>query len=414
MPVLTEGDLSTTTYTANYITMNPALVPVPNVGMATSKGVYNFGNVASIQTYGDYDVNANTGFYSVNDEAFANGSPAHVEYIGFTGVSSFNRVVLNINYTASSGHTQDIDIFNYTSNTWDTLTQYSGSGNWQQFTLGVIDDRPYINTLTGNVTIRNYHVSSGNTQHRTWIDYVAIEQSLVGGQGPRGATGATGATGPAGSADPAAFDKANSANVLAQSAYNTANNALPNTGPVITVNSSSVLYVSNTSNSSSANTGALIVAGGVGVSGNVYIKGPNAVWAAVANSNSYQVSMSLNDTLGSLGVGWGTTAFPGQFMSMQATGGRNLISSVGRDFYILHNAGTGFYMYGAQTSILLGSTEVSTSNATGALRVSGGMGVSGNVYLSSTSRLGYANSNSVSVVYTVYNQATNSLDTIFG
>jgi hypothetical protein len=88
--------------------------------------------------------------------AFPNGSPAHVEYIGFTGISAFNRVVLNINYTASSGHTQDIDIFNYTSNTWDTLGRYRGSGNWQQFALGVIDDAPYINTTTGNVTIRNY------------------------------------------------------------------------------------------------------------------------------------------------------------------------------------------------------------------------------------------------------------------
>ena len=222
-PVLTQGDLATVTYTANYITMNPAEVPVGNVGTATSRGYYNFGNVSSIQTYGDYDLAANTGFYSVNDESFANGTPGHVEYIGFTGVSAFNRVVLNINYTALSGHIQDIDIFNYSSNTWDTLGVYSGSGSWQQFALGVIDDVPYINTSTGNVTIRNYHVSAGSNVHRTWIDYVALEQSITGGQGPRGSTGATGATGATGPVDPAAFNQANTATVLAQASYDQAN-----------------------------------------------------------------------------------------------------------------------------------------------------------------------------------------------
>jgi hypothetical protein len=276
MPVLTQGDLTTVTYTANYITMDPAAVPVPNVGMATSRGFYNFGNVASIQTYGDYDTAANTGFYSVNDESFANGTPGHVEYIGFTGISAFNRVILNINYTALSGHIQDIDIFNYTSNTWDTLAQYSGSGNWQQFALGVIDDAPYINTITGNVTIRNYHVSAGSNVHRTWIDYVALEQSITGGQGPRGSTGATGATGATGPVNPAAYDQANTATVLAQAAFDRANTEpdassyLANT--IIVANSAGYLSNSNTLFFASNNT--------------LYLPGNSAIGIGTSSPNS--------------------------------------------------------------------------------------------------------------------------------
>jgi hypothetical protein len=63
----------------------------------------------------------------------------------------------------------------------------------------------------------------------------------------------------------------NTQNTNIQLAWITANNALPNIGSVITVNSSSQLYVSNVTQSNSTNTGALTVNGGVGVTGNVYV-----------------------------------------------------------------------------------------------------------------------------------------------
>ena len=227
--------LETVTFTATYITMNPAAVPVPNVGTTATFGTYNFGSLADITTYGDYNVGAGTGYYSVND---ATGAPAHVEYIGFDNVTQFNRAVFNINYTTASGHTVDIDLYNYENNAWDTFAVYSGSGNWQQFALGLIDSQPYI-SAANSVTTRIYHVSSGNTAHRTWIDYVALEQSTTGGQGPRGATGATGATGAQG----------------------------VNTGTTAT------FVISNTSSSISTNTGALQVVGGAGIGGNLYVGG---------------------------------------------------------------------------------------------------------------------------------------------
>jgi hypothetical protein len=66
---------------------------------------------------------------------------------------------------------------------------------------------------------------------------------------------------------------ANQALGIAQSTATIANNALPNTGSLITVNSASRLFVSNTTTSTSNTTGALVVAGGIGVAGPIYSTG---------------------------------------------------------------------------------------------------------------------------------------------
>ena len=271
--ILTAAALATVTFTANYITMNPAEVPVPAVGTATIYGTYNFGSLSDIQTYGDYNEIALTGFYSVND---VSGAPGHIEYIGFTKVTDFNRVVLNINYTASSGHTQDIDIYNYSNDQWDTLGTYTGSGSWQTFTLGVINSAPYISN-TGNVTVRNYHLSPGATSHRTWIDYVALEKSYVGGQGPqgpKGSTGSTGATGPAGN---------------------------------ITSFTSNTLTISNTTVSADYTTGALVVTGGVGVAGNLNVGGNISTAYGLFWSNGVSAIYSNNQVAQYLAAGSDST-----------------------------------------------------------------------------------------------------------
>ena len=190
--ILVAGDLETVTFTATYITNDPTsqvgLTAIANT--TTVYGTYNFGTVTDVSTINDFNTGTNTGFYSINDAA---GAPGYVVYIGFSNVTDFTRLVLNVNYTASSGHTIEIDLYNYVTTNWDTFTTYSGSVNWFQFILGVIDSAPYMSS--GNVVAKLYHSSSGNTAHRTWIDYAVLENSVQGGQGPRGATGATGATG---------------------------------------------------------------------------------------------------------------------------------------------------------------------------------------------------------------------------
>jgi hypothetical protein len=72
-------------------------------------------------------------------------------------------------------------------------------------------------------------------------------------------------------------------------------------------------------------------------------------------------------------------------------------------------------------NVVIPATTTSTSTTTGALTVSGGVGVggnitaSGNIYAVGTnSKHGYTWANSVSSAYTVFNSATNSIDTVFG
>jgi hypothetical protein len=44
--------------------------------------------------------------------------------------------------------------------------------------------------------------------------------------------------------------------------------------------------------------------------------------------------------------------------------------------------------------------------------VTGGVGVSGSVYVGN--KIGFSNTSNVSIVYQYYNTSTNSLDTVFG
>ena len=281
--------LATVSFTATYITQNPNIVPVPAVGTTTTYGTYNFGSLTDITSYGDYNTVAQTGYYSVND---ATGAPAHVEYIGFSNVTEFNRAVFNINYTTASGHTVDIDLYNYQTNGWDTFAVYSGSGNWQQFALGLIDHIPYI-SAANSVTTRIYHLSSGNTAHRTWIDYVALEQSTTGGQGPRGATGATGATGAQG---------VNTGTTTTFIISNTAETNSTITGALQVVGGvgiggglfvGGVVTATNITSSTSTNTGALQIAGGVGIGGNLNVGGNTILTGNLTVNSNFSVGNTV-------------------------------------------------------------------------------------------------------------------------
>ena len=69
-------------------------------------------------------------------------------------------------------------------------------------------------------------------------------------------------------------------------------------------------------------------------------------------------------------------------------------------------------------NIVATAVTSSLSTTTGAMVVRGGLGVAGNIYSANVyinNRLGFTYSgNNTVAVYQVYNQTTNSLDTIFG
>ena len=90
------------------------------------------------------------------------------------------------------------------------------------------------------------------------------------------------------------------------------------------------------------------------------------------------------------------------------TSGQVLTSSAGGNVYWAAAAA------GVNTaaSYAFSNTTASGNNSTGAITIVGGLGVNGNIY--TASRVGFANTSNVSVVYTYYNQSVGGLDTVFG
>lgn len=171
---LTWSDIpfpTSTTYTADSISL--------------TDGVYVSGSVSDIQTFNDGNN------YYITDGTHA--GPAWIITVGFNTVTSFNRIVLNINYTTASGHTIYVQVYNNTTSTWDSVGSYNGLAGYYQFALEVLDSANYISS--GNVSVRLYHSNTGNALHETRVDYVALQNSVQGPQGPKGSTGSTGSTG---------------------------------------------------------------------------------------------------------------------------------------------------------------------------------------------------------------------------
>ena len=162
---------NTTTYTASTLTL--------------TNGVYVSGSVTDTQVLNDGN------YYAITDGS--NTGPAWIITTTFTGVTAFNRLVTNIDYTAASGHTIYFQIYNYVTSTWDNIGSYSGASGYSQYALEVLDYSSYISG--GTVQARLYHSNAGNVLHATHLDYIALQLSSQGAQGPRGATGATGSTG---------------------------------------------------------------------------------------------------------------------------------------------------------------------------------------------------------------------------
>ena len=371
--ILVAGDLETVTTTATFITNDPtSQVGLAAVaGTSTTYGTYNFGDVSSITTFNDYNTGTNTGFYSIND---ASGAPGYIVYVGFTNVTTFTRLVLNVNYTQSSGHTVQIDLYNFQTSGWDSFTTYSGSPGWTQFILTTFDSVPYISS--GKTYARLNHTSSGNTAHRTWIDYVVLEDSIQGGQGPRGATGATGATGPQG---------LTTSTTSTFNFFNTTQSYSTQTGSVIFAGGAGmagnfyvggneqvqgVFTVTNATSATSTNTGALQVVGGVGIGGSAYIGGSLTVGGTLVATVTGVITTATNLAAGTAGqvpyqTGVGQTSFYGP-----GTAGNVLVSN-----------GAAAPSY--NNTLTLTSTLSNTASVAGnALQVTGGVGIGGSLYVS--------------------------------
>jgi hypothetical protein len=312
----------TVTYTAN--------------SLVQTNGVYVSGNLWSTTVFGDYG--QTDGAYVLTDGS--GSAPAWYINFDFINVDRFNRVVLDINYTQSSGHTIYVQLYNTVTTTWDSIGTYTGLGSYYAFALEVIDEANYVSA--GIVKLRLYHSNGGNTSHQTSIDYVALEQSYQGPQGPRGPTGPTGATGQGvatggivgqvliknsstnydtswsnnlidttantiytqgvdawqntqitsvNTLTQSSYNKANSANVLAQAAFDAANTAIGMSGSGTSGYTANKVIASNAAGYLTSSNVSYSTNGSISTSGNVYansVYSDNLFYAA--NGLPWQIS----------------------------------------------------------------------------------------------------------------------------
>ena len=223
---------------------------------------------------------------------------------------------------------------------------------------------------------------------------------------------------------------------LIQLAYNTANNAVANLGPVITTNSVARVIIANTTISTGATSGALVVGGGIGATGNLYLQAPGpmidtTLKVAAFGGNANLVvdgGTSSNFKLGSCSATLLYTT--GTIVDANIVGIFRTTLNVGSQFstsnvqiYTGDNGAASLKIYsagsgpayanigstpsvGSQVNII--SSLPSTSNSSGALVLTGGVGVSGNIYVGGTNA-------GVNGIYTdVLRYAANGLPWVMG
>lgn len=195
--------------------------------------------------------------------------------------------------------------------------------------------------------------------------------------------------------------------------------------------------INSTTSSTSNTTGALTVKGGAGVAGNLSVGGnvgigvgPGQPLLAVNDNSATGTGgvVFLGGASGSpvlqLGRSVGGTGniyfnFSGSWPTMQyLSSGTYMATAYNGSYYSVVGGGTPggvndyLQVWKANGNVVVSANTISTSNVTGALVVNGGIGVSGNIY--GNSRVGFVYANSVSSVYTTFNQATASYDIVFG
>jgi len=208
-------------------------------------------------------------------------------------------------------------------------------------------------------------------------------------------------------------------------------------GKTLNVGSSATI-LSTLASTATVQNNALYVAGGVGIAKSLYVTGPaifndNVIFAGTA-TYVYSTNTVYTDNLINLHVPVGSTGTnhdwlvdDGQdigliFHYYKGSTDKNAFIGLANDTGYLewYSDGTevGAVFTGTSYgtfktgSIILVDTTASTNTTTGVLQVAGGVGVGDSVYVKN--RVGFVNASNVSRVYQVYNAATDSLDTVFG
>jgi hypothetical protein len=174
--------------------------------------------------------------------------------------------------------------------------------------------------------------------------------------------------------------------------------------------SATALTINNTTQSTSYLTGSVVISGGVGIAGNVYVNG--TINGAVALSGSVSSSAIVSITNSTIASSGGTGA-------LVVTGG--IYSGSGFYGTILQASQTSITQVGTLNTLTVGTsssvvialsinnTTASSSYQTGAVVIAGGVGIAGNVYVN-----GSINGNHYGTIYTASQPNITQVGTLSG
>ena len=157
------------------------------------------------------------------------------------------------------------------------------------------------------------------------------------------------------------------------------------------------LVANTTTTSTSTTTGALVVGGGVGISGNIYLSGnivgsSSGAWTVPAGTNAQRPGAASN---GMMRYNSDITSFEGYYAGawsslggVKSVDGKAYITAeasagAGDDVIRVYSGSSGTstqVMWASVSNISILPSTVSTSSTTGALQVTGGIGIGGNVF----------------------------------
>ena len=148
--------------------------------------------------------------------------------------------------------------------------------------------------------------------------------------------------------------------------------------------------IQSNTNATSTTTGALIVTGGTGIGGKLYVGGlanNTSSYIVYYNTSTGELGYGINYSSSSGSAGTATTATniaagtAGQLVYQTGPGATGFVGP-GTAGQVLVSGGTGSPVF--QNTLTLAGTTASTSTTTGALVVVGGVGIGGNLYVGGT------------------------------
>jgi len=225
-----------------------------------------------------------------------------------------------------------------------------------------------------------------------------------------------------------AYNQANTGTVLAQAAFNRANtepdsfNYLANTivvansagylsnSNVFFISSNNTLLVTSNTVSTSNTTGSLVVSGGVGITGNLFMSAANNFFLTTNGAQSYRLGWTDNYFMRS--NQFGGAEFTGNFLNINSN--FYTTSSYVARGVILNDTGNNTVLFAGSSPVRIQNTAASISNTTGSLIVDGGLGLSGNLSMNLASSAAAINRITLSQANFIYSDSVATGSVAFG